>query len=196
MNDAGVIVPIRAFVDGKSRLAPYLDADDRARLLEAMAERVIAAAAPNHAVVVSSAPEVVAWAGRLGLDTIDDPGSLDGAAAAGLEYWRTGRVERAVVAHADLPLVDSLDALTRPGAAPVAVVVPCHRDDGTPLLSLPVTLPDGASFSFSYGPGSFARHVAEARRVGLEVVELRDDPRLRQDVDGVEDLEALTELGP
>ena len=51
-------------------------------------------------------------------------------------------------------------------ACPVAVAVPCHRDDGTPVLSLPTAV---AGFVFAYGPGSFRRHAAAARglRAGL-----------------------------
>lgn len=185
----GVVVPIRAFVDGGSRLSPHLDAAERARLLEAMATRVVAAAPPLPVTVVSSAPEVVAWADGLGADVVPDPGTLDGAADAGRAHLRDLGLARVVVAHADLPLVETLDPLAGPGADPVAVLVPDHRGDGTPVLSVPVA----ADFAFAYGAGSFARHVAEARRAGLEVVELRDDPRLRHDVDAVEDLAALGE---
>ena len=51
---AGVVVPIRAFRSGKARLADALDADQRAELALAMAERVVAAAGPLPIVVVSS----------------------------------------------------------------------------------------------------------------------------------------------
>lgn len=189
---SGVVVPIRAFADAKSRLAPRVPAADRARLMQAMAERVVGAAGRLPVAVVSSAPDVLAWAAGRGCEVIADPGSLDGAADAGREWARAAGLTRVVVAHADLPLVETLCPLTGAGSSPVAVVVPCHRDDGTPLLSLPVDAP----FRFSYGPGSFDRHVEEARRLGLEVVELRDDVRLRLDVDSVEDLDAATRLGP
>lgn len=187
---AGVVIPIRAFADAKSRLAPRLTENERSRLMQAMAERVVAAAAPMPVAVVSSAPEVVGWATALHLELIPDPGSLDGAADAGREWARGIDAARVVVAHADLPLVESLAALAEPRSEPVAVIVPCHRDDGTPLLSLPVD----ALFRFSYGPGSFDRHVVEAVRAGLEVLVIRDDPRLRRDVDSIDDLDAVTEL--
>jgi 2-phospho-L-lactate guanylyltransferase (CobY/MobA/RfbA family) len=45
-------------------------------------------------------------------------------------------------------------------------------------------------FRFSYGPGSFRRHAAEARRLGLGWRVVRD-PRLSRDVDRPEDLLGL-----
>ena len=188
MSDSvAVVVPIRTFDDGKVRLAARLDGAARSALLRSMADAVVAAATPWHVVVVTSAPEVRTWAAGRRLDVIDDPGSLDAAATAGLLHARSFRPDRVVVAHADLPLVTSLEPLAGAGAAPVAVVVPCHRGDGTPLLSFPA----GVDFGFAYGPGSFARHCTEARRLGLDVVELWDDVRLRHDLDEPSDLEDL-----
>jgi 2-phospho-L-lactate guanylyltransferase len=87
------------------------------------------------------------------------------------------------VVHADLPDIVSLESVAGDGAAPVAVIVPCHRGDGTPVLSIPVAAP----FEFSYGPGSFDRHCAAARLAGLEVRVVRD-LALGFDVDGPDDL--------
>ena len=183
---AGVVVPVRAFRSGKSRLAPLLDADEREELARHLAERVVAAAGDLSVVVVSSADEVVAWAAAAGLDVIPDPSFLDAAAAAGLEHFVGLGVERVLIAHADLPLVRDLTPLTVDGAEPIVVAVPCHRDDGTPLLSLPAS----ADFRFSYGPGSFRRHAAEARRLGLSLRVVLT-PELRRDVDDVSDLVGL-----
>jgi 2-phospho-L-lactate guanylyltransferase len=185
---ASVVVPIRAFSEGKSRLGE-LGPEERARLLRRMAERVVRAAGDLPVAVVSSAPEVRAWAASLGLPMIDDPGSLDGAAAAGVAWAEAAGASRVVIAHADLPQARDLTALARDGARPVVAAVPCHRDDGTPVLSLPV----GCGFRFAYGPGSFRRHGAEARRLGLAFRVVRD-PRLARDVDVSEDLPAAREL--
>jgi 2-phospho-L-lactate guanylyltransferase len=91
-----------------------------------------------------------------------------------------------VIAHADLPLARGLAALARDGSRPVIAAVPCHRDDGTPVLALPTAAP----FVFAYGPGSFRRHAAEARRLGLAFRVVRD-PALAHDVDAPEDLRGL-----
>jgi len=183
---AGVVVPIRAFSAGKARLAPDLDDSDRADLVRTMAERVVEAAGTLPLVVVSGAPEVRDWAARLGLTVLDDPGSLDAAAAAGVAWCAARSLRRAVIAHADLPLAGSLAPLARDAARPIVALVPCHRDDGTTVLSVPVE----AGFRFRYGRGSFRRHGFEARRLGLGVRVVRD-PTLAFDIDLRSDLEQL-----
>jgi 2-phospho-L-lactate guanylyltransferase len=185
---AGVVVPVRAFRTGKARLGTALDADARADLARTMAQRVVAAAGPLPVVVVSSDPDVVGWAAGAGLDVVADPGrGLDAAVAAGREQLRSRGVARVVVAHADLPRARP-DALVRFAAIPDGVVsiVPCHRDDGTPVLSVPGDAP----FRFAYGPGSARRHAAHARLLGLAVHVVRD-PDLGYDVDVPADLAAL-----
>jgi 2-phospho-L-lactate/phosphoenolpyruvate guanylyltransferase len=191
LSRAGVVVPLRSFRGGKSRLAPRLDADGRAALARTLADRVADVAAPHRTVVVSSDPDVVAWARHRRLAVIADPGSLDGAARAGSEHLAALGLERVVVAHADLALVTTLADLVAPGADRTAVVVPCRRHDGTPLLSLPAAV--AVTFPFAYGPGSFARHVAHAQQHGLTIV-VPDDPTLRHDIDDADDLDAAEAL--
>jgi 2-phospho-L-lactate/phosphoenolpyruvate guanylyltransferase len=184
----GVVVPIRTFASGNTRLAPALDDDSRTALAMRLAEGVLDAARPAPVVVVTSAPEVAMWAKAQRAEVIPDPGSLDGAAAAGVAALASRGCPRIVVAHADLPLVRSFEPMIRDAGQPVAVLVPCHRDDGTPVLSLPA--PAAFGFSFAYGLGSFRRHVAAATRAGLGVRVVRD-PSLAFDVDTADDYAAL-----
>jgi 2-phospho-L-lactate guanylyltransferase len=183
---SGAVIPIRAFALGKARLAAALDASERAALGRRWAEQVLHAAAPLPVVVVSSDPDVRRWALDLGAQVLEDPGTLDGAAAAGREHLGAQGCARVVVAHADLPRAHDLGALARDGAGPLVALVPCHRDDGTPVLSVPTDV----DFRFAYGPGSFRRHAAEARRLGLGLRVVRDRD-LAFDVDLPDDLDAL-----
>jgi 2-phospho-L-lactate guanylyltransferase len=185
-RDCGVVLPLRSFTSGKARLAREFDRARHEQFVREMAECVADAAGTMPVVVVSSAPEVVAWANGRGHDCIDDPGSLDAAADAGREHLRARGFERVVIAHGDLPLARSLDGLATDAAGAVAAIVPCHRHDGTPVLSIPTAAP----FRFAYGAGSFARHCAEAERVGL-AVRVVDDPSLAFDVDVADDLARL-----
>jgi 2-phospho-L-lactate guanylyltransferase len=182
----GAVIPIRAFALGKARLAAALDGAERAALGRRWAEQVVHAAADLPIVVVSSDPDVRVWATNLGLDVLDDPGSLDDAARVGRDHLRDRGCSRVVVAHADLPRARDLARLARDGSQPVVALVPCHRDDGTPVLSVPAT----ADFRFAYGPDSFRRHAAEARRLGLGLRVVRDRD-LAFDVDVPDDLVAL-----
>jgi 2-phospho-L-lactate guanylyltransferase len=185
--NASVVIPIRSFEAGKSRLGAELDAAHRAELLRTMAENVVASAGSMPVAVVSNAREVRRWAAALGLTVLDDPGTLDLAAAAGLGWATASGFDRVVVAHADLPLATSLAPVASDGRRPIVTAVPCHRDDGTPVLSLPAA---ATNFVFAYGPGSFRRHAAAARAAGL-AFRVRRDRRLGRDVDAPEDLVGL-----
>jgi 2-phospho-L-lactate guanylyltransferase len=187
-DTAGVVVPLRSFARGKARLAPALDDDARRALTRTMADRVVAAAGDRPTVIVSSAADVVDWARALGLAQIDDPGTLDGAARAGRDWVRARNLARVVVMHADLPLASTLDGVADDAGAPIAVLVPDHHDDGNPVLAIP----SAADFAFAYGPGSCARHIAEAQRCGLHVRLVRDRA-LGFDVDDAADLAALAD---
>ncbi len=187
-STTAVVIPIRSFDAGKSRLGARLDPARRADLLQAMAENVVAAAGSMPVAVVSNAREVRSWAATLGLTVLDDPGTLNLAAAAGLGWACAAGFSRVVVAHADLPLAANLTPMAADGLRPIVTAVPCHRDDGTPVLSLPTA---ATGFVFAYGPGSFRRHAAAARAAGL-AFRVRRDGRLGRDVDAPEDLVGLT----
>ncbi len=93
---------------------------------------------------------------------------------------------RVVVAHADLPQAGRLAWVARFAGV---TVVPDHRDNGTNVICVP----GDVGFTFSYGPGSFVRHGAEAHRLGLALRVVRD-PSLSHDVDLPADLLAFQAL--
>lgn len=182
---AAVLVPIKGFASAKGRLAAVLDDEARAALARRMAVQVLRAAAPLPVTVVSADPEVAALAAEHGADVLADPGGgLDGAVTAGVAHLAAAGFDEVVVVHADLPLAAGLAALT--GEPEACTLVPDRRGDGTNVLVVPAS----CGFVFAYGPGSFARHVAEAERLGLAVRAVRDS-RLGWDVDVPEDLEGL-----
>ena len=85
------------------------------------------------------------------------------------------------VAHADLPLATDL---TWFGGFAGVTLVPDRQGDGTNVACVP----SAAAFRFSYGPGSFARHQHEARRLELPL-RIVDEPLLAWDVDQPGDLD-------
>lgn len=182
-----VVIPIRAFAGGLARLAGLLDTDARARLGRDLATRVHDAARPHPIIIVSSSPEVLDWARERGVSSVlADPGDLNRAATVGTAHAATLGCERVVIAHADLPWVSDFAPVMRDGGRPIVIAVPCHRDDGTPVLSVPT----GVTFEFAYGPGSFRRHGRQARHRGLGFRVVRD-PDLGFDVDLPDDLALL-----
>lgn len=176
-----VLVPVKAFAHAKVRLAPALPPAERAVLARTMAEGVLRAAGDALTAVACDDAGVAAWAIERGAMIVWTPNlGLNGAVARGVEALGRQGAERVIVAHADLPLADDLLwAATFDGVT----LVPDRRDDGTNVLCVPAE----AGFGFSYGPGSFRRHEAEARRLGLPVRVARV-PNLAWDVDTPADL--------
>jgi 2-phospho-L-lactate guanylyltransferase len=188
LGQAAVLVPVKSFADAKVRLAPALAPADRARLAREMAAAVVLASAPLPVAVVCDDREVATWARRLGALVVWEPGrGLNGAVEAGVEQLGRAGVRRVVVAHGDLPHAAGLAALAGEAGETGVLLVSDRRRDGTNVASIPT----GAGFRFSYGPGSFARHQAEAARLGLAVTVV-DNPLLAFDVDVPDDLDALS----
>ena len=180
--DAAVLVPVKAFARAKLRLAPALDGPAREALARAMGARVVAAAAPLPVTVVCDDDDVAAWARARGASVVWAPGrGLNGAVANGVEHLAACGVDRAVVAHGDLPLAAGLARLAdRTGVT----LVPDRRDDGTNVVAVATDV----GFRFAYGPGSFRRHCVEAERLGLPLHVVRA-PALTWDVDRPGDLD-------
>ncbi|MEM9201513.1 MAG: 2-phospho-L-lactate guanylyltransferase [Actinomycetota bacterium] len=188
-TDAAVLIPIRSFADAKTRLAGALSPDDRKRLAQAMAERVVHAARGLPVSVVTDDAAVARWAATVGADVI-------APAVSGLNASVTAAVARiaaapdaparVIIAHADLPLADDLRIVTGPGVA----VAPDADRDGSNVLSLPT----GAPFTFCYGPGSFAAHRQQAGDRGLDFTVV-DEPSLALDIDDPGDLIRLQSEG-
>lgn len=171
-----VLVPVKAFAAAKGRLAPELGPGDRAALARTMATRVLAAARPLPVAVVCDDAEVATWAAGQGALVLPEPGrGLNGAVQAGVARLLAAGAGEVVVAHGDLPLARSLLPLA---GFDGITLVPDRRDDGTNVVCLPA----GTGFRFHYGPGSFERHRAEARRLGVEPRVVRP-PDLTWDVD-------------
>lgn len=157
-----VLIPVKAFDEAKVRLAPALDTARRAQLARQMASRVVEAAGAMPVYVVCDSSDVADWAHEVGAHVIWCPArGLNPAVMEGVDHLRKAGYRRAAVVHADLPYADDL---TWTGHTEGITLVPDRREDGTNVICLPVDV----GFRFAYGPGSFARHVAEAIRLGTQ----------------------------
>ncbi len=184
LGPAVVLVPVKAFHHAKLRLAPALSPERRAALARTMAEQVLHSAGALPAAVVCDDRQVAAWARNLGVLVIWEPGrGLNGAVAAGVAHLAGAGVDRVVVAAGDLPLAEDLGWITKFEGI---TIVPDRRHDGTNVIAVPTATP----FGFSYGPGSFSRHRAEAKTLGVPIRVVSASP-LGWDVDLPADLEFL-----
>jgi 2-phospho-L-lactate/phosphoenolpyruvate guanylyltransferase len=177
------IVPVKDLGGAKTRLAPILSDDARARLVVKMLERVLAAceeaSAIGRTLLVTPDPslahggiDVLVDAGRGHAEAIE-LGLADLRAAAG-----------ALVVMADCPLVtaESLDALAA-AAQPLALAP--ARDGGVNALALRAV--NGYRPRFGV---PVAAMLEAGRAAGFDPVVV-DDPALALDVDRPEDYELM-----
>lgn len=184
LGPAALLVPVKSFGAAKGRLAPALRGPERAELARRMATGVVLAGGDMPVAVVCDDPEVAAWARDLGALVIWEPGrGLNGAVQEGATRLAAAGVEMLAVAHGDLPMATDLRWVVE---FPGVTLVPDRRGEGTNVIGLPLP----SSFVFSYGPGSFARHRAEALRIGPAVRTVHGSP-LAWDVDEPADLIAV-----
>ena len=185
LGHEAVLVPVKAFRNAKVRLAPALSAAERAALAQKMATRVVESAAGLPVAVVCDDPEVAAWARGLGALVIWEPGrGLNGAVQEGVARLGAAGTGLVAVAAGDRPLATDLRWVTRFSGVTIG---PDRRRDGTNVIGVPTD----AGFTFSYGPGSFARHLDEAKRIGCRVRVVHSSA-LAWDVDVPDDLVAVT----
>jgi 2-phospho-L-lactate/phosphoenolpyruvate guanylyltransferase len=179
--NAVVLVPVKAFADAKARLAAVLGDAQRERLAQWTSARVLAAAGELPTYVACDNEAVAAWATERGASVLWHPGvGLNAAVNDSVADLREAGVTDVIVAHGDLPRAHSLARLSEPGTL---TLVPDRHRDGTNVIALPTDMP----FLFSYGPGSFQRHLDAAIAAGLSV-RVRRDPLLALDIDTPSDL--------
>jgi 2-phospho-L-lactate guanylyltransferase len=179
------IIPVKGTDLGKQRLAAVLDGAGRQDLVAAML---------GHVVAVVEGAEGIDRVALLGssrhrlpesLELLPDPGTgLNAALTSAFAMAAQAGATRVVIIFADLPQLTSAEVALLAGAPHIAAA-PDRHGTGTNALSLP--LPAARGFTFAFGPDSFARHGAEAARIGLPLVAIRS-PGLQRDIDEPADL--------
>lgn len=177
------IVPVKELRQAKQRLAHALDAHERRELSLAMLGDVLAALSqsPIHRITVISR-DVAAYqiAAMYGAAVVVDQTSDLNAALCQAAADVPGAAA-ILVTPSDIPLLRAEDIATLSATSGVALT-PAH-DGGTNLL----LVHPARGWTFLFGPDSFVRHCAEARRRGLPVHVVRM-PHLERDIDEIDDL--------
>jgi 2-phospho-L-lactate/phosphoenolpyruvate guanylyltransferase len=190
------ILPIKNLDQAKQRLSPELDPTPRRALVEAMFSDTLVAlrrakALPN-VLVISSDSRAQRIAEGYGATVLADAGTgHNDAALIGLRRAGELGVDRALLLPADCPLIEpaELDQLAqRPIPDRCVLVIPDRHGMGTNGLLLHP--PDAMEPSF--GEGSHARHLGNARAAGVhaETVEVAS---LALDLDTPDDLAVIEE---
>jgi 2-phospho-L-lactate guanylyltransferase len=148
------LIPIRDF-DGMTRLSEILPPDERTGLSRELADRAMSAVADTSMTptVVTSDALVKAWATGHGVGVVADLG--DGLSACVTSAVSDHALSGWLVTHADLPFVtaDALSSVSAAASAAGHALAP-SVDGGTNVIA------GSGPFRFSYGPGSFHRHLA------------------------------------
>jgi|SRR5947209_3570795 len=193
------VVPVKSFSSAKQRLSHGLASGARRSLAQAMFSDVLGALRRARALdaiaVVTEDISAEAIARRDGVVVLHDDGrsGQSHATMIGVEYAQAEGFGRVVLVPGDAPLLDpaELDELLLRAEHDgiEVVIVPDRHGTGTNAL---VIAPPG-TFEPSFGPGSYERHLAAAKRNGAAYrsVEL---PSLSLDVDTPDDLAALWSL--
>lgn len=191
------IVPVRDLVAGKQRLTGVLAPDLRQRLVAAMLEDVLAAAAkaPGLAGVAVATNDARAmelgrrYGARLLPDGVGLNGSLDDAAKALI----AAGAEAIIVLPSDLPLVcadEIARAVDRLAQGEMAVLAEAGADGGTNLIGYRAA----AAIRFRFGVASFAAHRQAFRAMSVEPA-IIDAPGLAFDLDRPDDVIYLRRHG-
>ena len=193
------VLPVKSFRTAKGRMSPLLTQTERQQLARLMFTEVLAAALAAKCLagvmVVTADEEVASLAGANGVTVLDElaEAGTDAAVRLAVEALGAASATGMVVLPSDVPHVTPavLDTVACCCAAPgCLVLVPATRDGGTNLLA---SSPAGL-IETGFGPGSFARHQANAARAGI-TAQVSSMGGLDIDLDRPEDLTAFLALG-
>jgi 2-phospho-L-lactate/phosphoenolpyruvate guanylyltransferase len=186
------IVPIKPFNKAKSRLAKALHPEQREHIAESMFRRTVNVLTSvkdiRGVLVISRDTKVLAIARDLGAHTVQESGEpeLNAALLRASQVAGMQHANGVLILPADLPLVttDDIQQLLFLGRYHHSVVLaPDRNGDGTNAM---LVVPPGL-IPFSYGAGSYERHMALANAANATVQIYRSET-LSLDIDTPEDL--------
>ena len=196
---AKVVIAVRGGADAKSRCRRMLSAAERADLAQAMLGDMIDAARRcarvTDVIVVTPTRAIAKFAGECGAIVFLEPAPLGLGPAfqrAGQRVARGNPRETLALLPGDLPLLapSDLDRVLDAHHKGGVVIAPAFADGGTGAIVVEAS----ARFDFSFGAGSFRRHLAAARRIGLRS-RIVAAPTLSFDLDRPRDLARAERLG-
>lgn len=186
------IVPVKPLEEGKSRLAPILDCEERKSLNAFLMRRTfdLLAAFPgaSRSIVISADATVAAEVEARGMSFLmDEDRELNAALAKATRAAAEKGAQAIIVLPVDLPLATSADLkriASLSGPSKRCVIVCDRHRSGTNLLY--VSPPCDEIYRF--GPGSFALHATVAVARGFHTVKIEDSV-LSLDIDEPADYE-------
>lgn len=177
------LIPIRDF-EGMTRLDGALNPNERRELSRDLADLVLAAVGGTtmEPIVLTSDEAVRTWAEGSGVRVVADAGI--GLSASVANAVSEHAVPDWLVTHADMPFVtaDALSNLAEAASGSGHALAP-SVDGGTNAIA------GTGPFRFSYGPGSFHRHLSAAPTAAVI-----SDPALAVEIDTEMNLRSVRNL--
>jgi 2-phospho-L-lactate guanylyltransferase len=186
------IIPVKPLNRAKSRLSQVLPPEERQQLAENMLRHVLQVVRDVPQVmgtlVISRDSKALAIARDYGARTVVESGApeLNAALMRATQVVRQWKGHAILILPADLPLLapEDVTCLLELGQTERTVVIATDLNkDGTNALFI---RPPGL-IGYSYGTGSYERHLAMAEQAGA-AVKLYESERLMLDIDMPEDL--------
>jgi 2-phospho-L-lactate guanylyltransferase len=193
-----VIVPVKPLRRSKSKLNNVLSEDERAVLNLNMYENTLKAlkdiTIPHHVLVVSKDSSVLSLARSYKTKTLQEDGEsgLNLALKKSIQVIKAYSAQSVLILPADLPFITKEDiegVMNYKEDKPFMLISPDRKMNGTNLLYM--SPPDLIDFSF--GTGSFERHVRQAQLQNVHI-EVRKFDGVELDIDSPEDLELFQKL--
>lgn len=193
------IIPVKPLKNAKSRLSHVLTSEQRYDFAQAMFRHVLSVVTTvpviTGVVVISRDTKALSIAREMGAKSIQEGGVSDLnpallRATALVSSWRADGV---LILPADLPFinVDDIKAMVRLGNQDVPSIVIATDDEGDGTNALLVRPP--GVIEYSYGQGSFQKHIENAHKAGANVISYYSD-RLALDIDVPEDLQTYHKI--
>jgi 2-phospho-L-lactate/phosphoenolpyruvate guanylyltransferase len=194
-----ILIPVKDLSLAKQRLAGLMGQEERIRLAWTMLESTFAAASrvknADRIAVVTLYPPAIALAEKYGMEVFIEAEQLSESISVDLGSSEAKRRGASAVLRLpiDLPLIMTADIeeiLEYDTSGDLVVLVPSRNGTGTnAILRRPPDL-----FRSHFGPGSLAKHLAEAERAqaSCKIVEMS---RIALDIDDPKDLVMLLKIG-
>lgn len=192
------VVPVKPLIRAKSRLAGVLSIDERRNLSLKMLTRNLeilkSTSAIAEVLVISRDTQVLSIARDLDAHTVQESGQpeLNQALTRATRLLQTWGVQATLVLPADIPLLcnEDIEEIVHLGRYSGSIVIASDfNEDGTNALLMhpPALIP------YSYGEGSFKRHIQAAKDANA-ILHIYESDRLKLDLDTPDDLLQYQEM--
>jgi 2-phospho-L-lactate guanylyltransferase len=192
------IVPIKPLNRSKSRLAPVLDSRQREALSRQMLAQTLTTLKQVKGITgilaISRDHHALTLARQFGAQTVQESGApeLNNALGRATQLASTWGAQGVLLVASDIPFmaVKDIEGMLALADRPQIMVIASDRHgEGTNVL---LVQPPGL-ITYSYGVGSFRKHVAEAKRAGIPV-RVYGSPTVALDVDVPADLKMYQDI--